>query len=63
MTKWAAAPVLAAVAGFGLLVVTGTPLHQLPARLAELHGFMWGHPPADDSGDEDYDDDGLDGAV
>ena len=35
MTKWAAAPVLAAVTGFGLLVITGTPLHQVPGRLAE----------------------------
>jgi S-DNA-T family DNA segregation ATPase FtsK/SpoIIIE len=48
VTKWAAAPVLAAVTGFGLLVVTGTPLHQLPARLAELHGYMWGQPPGED---------------
>jgi DNA segregation ATPase FtsK/SpoIIIE, S-DNA-T family len=55
VTKWAATPVLAAVTGFGLLVVTGTPLHQLPGRLAELHGFMWGQQPA---GDWDYDEDG-----
>jgi DNA segregation ATPase FtsK/SpoIIIE, S-DNA-T family len=60
VTKWAATPVLAAVTGFGLLVVTGTPLHQLPGRLAELHGFMWGQPTR---GDEYYDEDGeaLDG--
>src|SRR5450755_1176084 len=44
-TKWAAAPVLAAVTGFGLLVVTGTPLHQVPHRLADLHGFMMGKDP------------------
>ena len=31
VTKWAAAPVLAAVTGFGLLVITGTPLHRVPA--------------------------------
>jgi len=55
VTKWAATPVLAAVTGFGLLVITGTPLHQLPGRLAELHGFMWGQQPR---GDEDYDEDG-----
>jgi S-DNA-T family DNA segregation ATPase FtsK/SpoIIIE len=47
-TKWAAVPVLAAVAGFGLLVITGTPLHQVPGRLAELHGFVWGQDPEDD---------------
>ena len=47
-TKWAAAPVLAAVTGFGLLVVTGTPLHQVPRRLADLHGFMMGKDPEDE---------------
>ncbi|HEU5417664.1 MAG TPA: DNA translocase FtsK 4TM domain-containing protein [Streptosporangiaceae bacterium] len=40
VTKWAAVPVLAAVTGFGLLVITGTPLHQVPGRLAELHGYV-----------------------
>ena len=47
-TKWAAAPVLAAVTGFGLLVVTGTPLHQVPRRLAVLHGFMMGQDPEEE---------------
>ena len=55
MTKWAAAPVLAAVTGFGLLVITGTPLHQLPGRLADLHGFMWGRTDQDEA-DLDPDD-------
>jgi DNA segregation ATPase FtsK/SpoIIIE, S-DNA-T family len=49
VTKWAAAPVLAAVTGFGLLVITGTPLHQLPGRLADLHGFMWGRTDQDEA--------------
>jgi DNA segregation ATPase FtsK/SpoIIIE, S-DNA-T family len=39
ITKWAAIPVLVLVAGFGLLVITGTPLHRVPDRIAELHGF------------------------
>jgi DNA segregation ATPase FtsK/SpoIIIE, S-DNA-T family len=39
ITKWAATPVLGLIAGFGLLVITGTPLHRVPDRLAELHGF------------------------
>jgi DNA segregation ATPase FtsK/SpoIIIE, S-DNA-T family len=42
VTKWGAAPVLVLIAGFGLLVITGTPLHRVPDRLAELHGFMFG---------------------
>jgi DNA segregation ATPase FtsK/SpoIIIE, S-DNA-T family len=44
VTPWVATPLLALVAGFGLLVVTGTPLHRVPGRLAELHGFVRGRP-------------------
>jgi DNA segregation ATPase FtsK/SpoIIIE, S-DNA-T family len=47
VTPWVATPLLALIAGFGLLVVTGTPLHRVPGRVAELHGFMWGQPPGD----------------
>ena len=39
ITKWAAIPVLGLVSGFGLLVITGTPLHRVPDRIAELTGF------------------------
>jgi S-DNA-T family DNA segregation ATPase FtsK/SpoIIIE len=42
LTAWAAAPLLALLTGFGLLVITGTPLHRVPGRLAELHGFVRG---------------------
>jgi S-DNA-T family DNA segregation ATPase FtsK/SpoIIIE len=38
VTPWVAAPLLALVCGFGLLVITGTPLHRVPDRLAELRG-------------------------
>ncbi len=38
VTAWVAAPLLALVAGFGLLVITGTPLHRLGGRLAGLAG-------------------------
>jgi DNA segregation ATPase FtsK/SpoIIIE, S-DNA-T family len=47
VTPWVATPLLALVAGFGLLVVTGTPLHRVPGRLAELHGFVRGERAAD----------------
>jgi len=47
VTPWVATPLLALVAGFGLLVVTGTPLHRVPGRLAELHGFVRGGPQED----------------
>src|SRR5215469_1649688 len=40
ISKWAAIPMLALVAGFGLLVITGTPLHRVPDRIAELRRFL-----------------------
>jgi DNA segregation ATPase FtsK/SpoIIIE, S-DNA-T family len=46
VTPWVAVPVLALIAGFGLLVVTGTPAHRVPARVMELHRrYLWGQPP------------------
>jgi DNA segregation ATPase FtsK/SpoIIIE-like protein len=42
VTKWGATPVLALISGFGLLVITGTPLHRVPDRVAELLGFVTG---------------------
>src|SRR5215831_3880447 len=38
VTPWVVAPLLALVCGFGLLVITGTPLHRVPERLADLRG-------------------------
>jgi DNA segregation ATPase FtsK/SpoIIIE, S-DNA-T family len=52
ITKFGAIPILALIAGFGLLVVTGTPLHRVPDRFAELHGFILRRPvPADADAD------------
>jgi DNA segregation ATPase FtsK/SpoIIIE, S-DNA-T family len=42
VTKWGAVPVLALISGFGLLVITGTPLHRVPDRVGELLGFVRG---------------------
>jgi S-DNA-T family DNA segregation ATPase FtsK/SpoIIIE len=39
LTSWVATPLLALVCGFGLLVITGTPLHRVPDRIAELRGL------------------------
>ncbi|HTT52442.1 MAG TPA: DNA translocase FtsK 4TM domain-containing protein [Streptosporangiaceae bacterium] len=52
ITPWAAAPLLALVSGFGLLVITGTPLHRVPDRLTELRGFTRRGQPAGDAADE-----------
>ncbi len=56
LTPWVAAPLLALLAAFGVLVITGTPLHRIPERLAGLRR-LFGHESADDGGldvDEDY---------
>jgi FtsK/SpoIIIE family/FtsK alpha domain/Ftsk gamma domain/LAGLIDADG-like domain/4TM region of DNA translocase FtsK/SpoIIIE len=47
LTPWVAAPLLALVCGFGVLVITGTPLHRVPGRFAELRGLA-GFPVAAD---------------
>ncbi|MGI9006504.1 MAG: DNA translocase FtsK [Streptosporangiaceae bacterium] len=41
LTTWAAIPLLALLAAFGVLVITGTPLHRVPERFAEL-AFLLG---------------------
>jgi S-DNA-T family DNA segregation ATPase FtsK/SpoIIIE len=53
LTPWAAAPLLALVTGFGVLVITGTPLHRVPGRLAELHGFARRRQSEDTGSDGD----------
>jgi S-DNA-T family DNA segregation ATPase FtsK/SpoIIIE len=47
VTPWVAAPLLALVCGFGLLVITGTPLHKVPERLAGLRGAAAGDAGAE----------------
>jgi S-DNA-T family DNA segregation ATPase FtsK/SpoIIIE len=39
LTAWVAVPILALVAAFGVLVITGTPLHRVRERFAEF-GFL-----------------------
>jgi DNA segregation ATPase FtsK/SpoIIIE, S-DNA-T family len=40
VTRWAAIPVLVLLAGFGLLVITGTPLHRVPDRVVEVRRLL-----------------------
>jgi DNA segregation ATPase FtsK/SpoIIIE, S-DNA-T family len=49
VTPWVATLLLMLVTGFGLLVITGTPLHRVRGRLAELGGFA---RPDPDEADE-----------
>ncbi len=37
-TVWVAAPLLALLAGYGLLVLTGTPVREVPERIRRLRG-------------------------
>ncbi len=52
VTPWVAAPLLALVSGFGVLVITGTPLHRVPSRLAELRNFGGVSAPEPDGGQQ-----------
>ncbi|HWM96044.1 MAG TPA: DNA translocase FtsK [Streptosporangiaceae bacterium] len=58
LTPWVAAPLLALLAAFGLLVISGTPLHRLPERFREVKE-MFGHgtPRAEAGGDLEIDQD------
>ena len=40
LTAWVAAPILALLAGFGILVITGTPVHRIPERMEEAREFF-----------------------
>jgi S-DNA-T family DNA segregation ATPase FtsK/SpoIIIE len=60
LTPWAAATLLVLLACFGVLVITGTPIHRIPDRVRQLSA-IFGHaaPPADNDDDsleidEDY---------
>src|SRR5690348_6231524 len=53
VTPWVAAPLLALLAAFGLLVISGTPLHRLPERFAEVREMFGGRPRAAAAGDGD----------
>ncbi|HVE73775.1 MAG TPA: DNA translocase FtsK, partial [Mycobacteriales bacterium] len=47
VTPWLAVPLLLLLTVFGLLVVTATPVHQVPTRLALLRDRLLLRPPAD----------------
>ncbi len=51
-TVWLAAPLLALLAGYGLLVLTGTPIRAVPERIRQLCGAMPDQEPGIDSAAE-----------
>jgi DNA segregation ATPase FtsK/SpoIIIE, S-DNA-T family len=52
VTPWAAAALLALLALYGLLLISGTTVHRIPERLAELR-VMFGHAPPPRAQDDD----------
>ncbi len=47
LTGWVTVPLLLLLAFFGVLVITATPVHQIPQRLRGLYDRLTGHPHAD----------------
>ncbi|MGH3218811.1 MAG: DNA translocase FtsK 4TM domain-containing protein, partial [Streptosporangiaceae bacterium] len=59
LTPWVAALLLGLLCAFGVLVITGTPLHRIPERLRDL-GVLLGHgTPRAYQDDYSGEDDGL----
>jgi S-DNA-T family DNA segregation ATPase FtsK/SpoIIIE len=56
LTPWVATPLLGLLACYGLLVVTGTKVRHVPARLAELRA-VFGYGSFDLGDDDEYDED------
>ena len=54
VTPWAAAPLLVLLVAFGVLVITGTPLHKIPERIADVREIFGHARPAghDNDGNE-----------
>jgi S-DNA-T family DNA segregation ATPase FtsK/SpoIIIE len=58
VSSWVAVPLLIMLCLFGVLVVTATPVNQIPDRLRQLRDLAMGIPPADDMIDADLRGDG-----
>jgi DNA segregation ATPase FtsK/SpoIIIE, S-DNA-T family len=56
LSLWVATPLLGLVALFGVLVITGTPVRQIPDRLRELKSVFGYAPPEDEYEYEDDED-------
>jgi S-DNA-T family DNA segregation ATPase FtsK/SpoIIIE len=53
VSPWVAVPLLIMLSLFGLLVITATPINQIPQRLGQLRDLAMGIPPADDLTEDD----------
>jgi S-DNA-T family DNA segregation ATPase FtsK/SpoIIIE len=52
-TPYVVVPLLALLAIFGVLIITATPVYQIPARLAALRDKALGRKPAEDAAADD----------
>ncbi|TGN65446.1 DNA translocase FtsK [Nocardioides eburneiflavus] len=52
-TPYVVVPLLALLAIFGVLIITATPVYQIPARLAALRDKALGRTPAEDAAPDD----------
>lgn len=52
-TPYVVVPLLALLAIFGVLIITATPVYQIPARLAALRDKALGRTPAEDAATDD----------
>ncbi|HET7304894.1 MAG TPA: DNA translocase FtsK [Segeticoccus sp.] len=50
---WGAVPILLLIGFFGVLVITATPVHQIPARLGELRDRLLHRPTGPEDDDRD----------
>src|SRR5271166_4762351 len=62
-TAWVAAPILALIAGFGILVITGTPVHRIPERIEEARVFFGRRTRVLGDGEDCSEEFGEDGAA
>ncbi len=53
LTVWVATPLLALITIYGILVVTHTPIHEIPGRVQAIHDFLLGTPGDDDGTDDE----------
>src|ERR1700722_16012300 len=56
LTPWVATPLLGLLAAYGLLVITGTPVRQVPDRMAEFKA-LFGIQPSEEWDEEPFDED------
>jgi S-DNA-T family DNA segregation ATPase FtsK/SpoIIIE len=55
VTSWVAVPLLIMLAGFGLMVITSTPVNRIPARYRQVRDLALGRVSDDFDADDEFD--------